>query len=131
MEAYRKYINDEAPTYLKRKTVSPHEAVETIYEAGGIPVLAHPHNLTEPEKLIKELMNFGLRGIEVYHRRHTPAVIEYFSRITEDYNLIVTGGSDCHGAKVGGNLHLGRTHVPSWVFPELKNEKNRLEIALS
>ena len=80
--AYKKYINNEAPTYIQRKTVSPHEAVEIIYEAGGIPVIAHPHNLITAEDLIKDLMNYGLRGVEVYHRRHSPAMIEYFSSFT-------------------------------------------------
>ncbi len=131
IEAYKKYINDSSPTYIRRNTISPHEAVETIYEAGGIPVVAHPHSLSKPEDLIKELMNYGLRGIEVYHRRHSPAIIEYFSSLAETYNLIMTGGSDCHGAAPGGGVHLGKTHVPEWVLPELKNEKNRLEIASS
>lgn len=131
IEAYKKYINDESPTYVQRKTVSPHEAVETIYEANGIPVIAHPHDLVIADELVKELMNYGLRGIEVYHRRHSPAMIEYFSSIAEKYNLIVTGGSDCHGNKVANQLFIGKTHVPDWVLKELKNEKNRLEIAAS
>jgi len=129
IEAYKKYINDEAPTYIQRKTVSPHEAVETIYEAKGIPVLAHPHDLVVTDELVKELMNYGLRGLEVYHRRHSPAMIEYFSSIAERYHLIVTGGSDCHGTRVSNQLFMGRTHVPDWVLRELMNEKNRLEIA--
>ena len=131
IEAYKKYINDSSPTYIQRNTVSPFEAVETVYEAGGIPVIAHPHSLSRPEELIKELMNYGLRGIEAYHRRHSPAIIEYFSSIADNYNLIVTGGSDCHGSGPGGQTHMGRTHVPEWVLKELKNEKNRLEIASS
>ncbi len=131
IDAYRKYINDNAPTYIKRKTVPPQEAVETIYEAGGIPVIAHPHSLNNPEELVKDLMNYGLRGIEVYHRRHSPALIEYFSNIAEKYNLIMTGGSDCHGAGPGGQVHMGKTHIPEWVLQELKNEKSRLEIASS
>jgi len=36
--------------------VSPHDAVEIIYDAGGIPVIAHPHDLDIAEPLIKELM---------------------------------------------------------------------------
>ena len=129
IEAYKKYINDESPTYIQRKTVSPHEAVETIYEAKGIPIIAHPHDIVTIEDLVKDLMNYGLRGLEVYHRRHSPAMIEYFSRIAEKYNLIVSGGSDCHGTRVASQLFMGRTHVPDWVLRELKNEKNRLEIA--
>ncbi len=129
IEAYKKYINDEAPTYIQRKTVSPHEAVEIVYEARGIPVIAHPHDLVIAENLVKELMNYGLRGIEVYHRRHSPAMIEYFSSLAEKYNLIKTGGSDCHGTRLSNQLFLGRTHVPDWVLAELKKEKSRLEIA--
>lgn len=130
LEAYRKYISDESPTYIKRKTVSPHEAVETIYETGGIPVLAHPCDIDSPEELITELMNYGLRGIEVYHRKHSPGMIEYYSSLAEKYELIVTGGSDCHGPKASGQLFLGKTHVPDWVLTELKKEKARIDIAL-
>lgn len=129
IEAYKKYICDNAPTYVQRKTVSPFEAVETIYEAGGIPVVAHPHDLVIAEGLVKELMNYGLRGLEVYHRRHSPAMIEYFSTMAEKFGLIVTGGSDCHGTKVQNQLFIGRTHVPDWVLSQLKSEKSRLEIA--
>lgn len=129
MEAYRRFISDDAPTYIKRKTVSPHEAVEIIYEAGGIPVLAHPCDLPIADELIAELMNYGLRGIEVYHRKHSPAMIEYYSSIAEKYKLIVTGGSDCHGPKANGQVLLGKTHVPDWILTEIKKEKNRLEIA--
>lgn len=129
LEAYRKYISDDAPTYIKRKTISPYEAIEVIYENGGIPVLAHPCDLEIAEELIKEFMSYGLRGIEVYHRKHSPGMIEYYSSLAEKYKLIVTGGSDCHGPKSSGQLFLGKTHVPDWILTELKKEKNRLEIA--
>ncbi|MEI8388495.1 MAG: PHP domain-containing protein [bacterium] len=129
IEAYRRYICDNSPTYVKRKTVSPFEAVETIYESGGIPVVAHPCDLNGAEDLIKELMNYGLRGVEVYHRKHSPAIIEYYSSIAEKYKLIMTGGSDCHGPRPNGQLVLGKVHVPAWVLTELKKEKSRLEIA--
>lgn len=129
IEAYTKYINDSAPTYIRRKTVSPHEAVETVYEAGGIPVLAHPYDLETIEDLVKDLMNYGLRGIEAYHRKHSPAMIEYYSCMAEKYGLIITGGSDCHGPKSNKQLFLGKNFVPGWILDELKKEKSRIEIA--
>ena len=64
MEAYSKYINDESDVYVQRKTVSPHEAIEIIYDAGGIPVFAHPFDVDDAENLIKEFMHYGLRGVE-------------------------------------------------------------------
>ncbi len=44
-------------------------------------------------------MNYGLRGIEAYHRKHSPACVEYFSSMAEELGLIVTGGSDFHTPK--------------------------------
>lgn len=129
IEAYNKFINDRSPVYVRRKTVSPHEAVETIYDAGGIPVIAHPCDLEKVEDLIKDLMNYGLRGIEAYHRKHSPAMVEYYSSMAEELGLIVTGGSDFHGPSMSGQIFLGKNFIPDWVLTELKKEKNRIQIA--
>ena len=112
IEAYAKYIHDDSPVYVPRKTVSPQDAVEIIYDAGGIPVIAHPHDLDIAETLIKELMNYGLRGIEAYHRKHSPACVEYFSSMAEELGLIVTGGSDFHAPNIiNGQIILGKKNV--------------------
>ena len=130
MEAYEKYINDSSPVYVKRKTVSPHDACEIIYDAGGIPVFAHPIDVEISESLIKELMNYGLRGVEAYHRKHSPAVVEYYSSLAEKYGLIITGGSDFHAPSVNhGTIIMGKNFVPAWVYDELLKEKKRLEIS--
>lgn len=129
LEAYSRYINDQSNTYVRRITVSPHEAVETIYESGGIPVIAHPCDVENAEELVKDLMNFGLRGLEVYHRKHSPAMVEYYSTLAEEYGLVITGGSDCHGPRLNKQLFLGKNFIPDWVLTGLKEEKSRLEIA--
>lgn len=131
LEAYAKYINDNSSVYVQRKTVTPHEAVEIIYEAGGIPVLAHPHDLeSNAEHLIKDLMHCGLRGIEAYHRKHSPAMVEYFSSMAEELGLIVTGGSDFHAPNLNtGQIILGKNFVPDWIYNKLVEEKKRLDLA--
>ena len=130
MEAYSKYIHDDSPVYVQRKTVSPQDAVEIIYDAGGVPVIAHPHDLDIAESLIKELMQYGLRGIEAYHRKHTPACVEYFSSMAEEFGLIVTGGSDFHAPNImNGQIILGKNFVPEWVYDKLIEEKKRIDIA--
>lgn len=129
VDAYVKYINNESPIYVQRKTVSPHEAVEVIYEAEGIPVFAHPCDGEMIEDLVKELISCGLRGIEAYHRKHSPAMVEYYSSMAEKYELIVTGGSDYHGPKSNKQLQIAKNFVPGWILSELKKEKNRIEIA--
>ena len=130
IEAYNKYINDNSNVYVQRKTVSPFEAVEVIYEAGGIPVFAHPYDVDIADQLIKEMMNFGLRGIEAYHRKHSPAIIEYFSTLAEKYGLIVTGGSDFHTPNPNnGNIIMGKNFIPEWIYDELIKEKRRMDLA--
>jgi len=130
MDAYAKYIHDDSPVYVQRKTVSPQDAVEIIYDAGGIPVIAHPHDLDIAETLIKELMQYGLRGIEAYHRKHSPACVEYFSSMAEELGLIVTGGSDFHCPNImNGQIVLGKNFVPEWVYDKLVEEKKRIDMA--
>lgn len=130
VDAYNKYINDNSPVYVQRKTVSPHEAVEVIYDAGGIPVIAHPYDVDIAENLIKDLMNYGLRGVEAYHRKHSPAMVEYFSTIAEKYGLVMTGGSDFHAPHPqNGNIILGKSFIPEWVYGKLAEEKKRLDMA--
>ena len=130
IEAYANYIHDDSPVYVQRKTVSPQDAVEIIYDAGGIPVIAHPHDLDIAEDLIKELMQYGLRGIEAYHRKHSPACVEYFSSMAEELGLIVTGGSDFHAPNImNGQIILGKNFVPEWIYEKLIEEKKRIDMA--
>lgn len=130
IEAYAKYINDSSHVYVPRKTVSPYDAVEIIYGAGGIPVIAHPYDIDIAEKLIKNLMSCGLRGIEAYHRKHSPACVEYFSSMAEELGLIVTGGSDFHAPNaLNGQVVLGKNFVPEWIYDKLKNEKRMMDLA--
>lgn len=130
MDAYAKYIHDDSPVYVPRKTVSPHDAVEIIYDAGGIPVIAHPHDIDIAESLIKELMSYGLRGIEAYHRKHSPACVEYFSSMAEELGLIVTGGSDFHAPNImNGQIILGKNFVPEWIYDKLIQEKKLMDLA--
>ncbi|MBQ7450573.1 PHP domain-containing protein [bacterium] len=129
-EAYNKYINKESSVYIERKTVSPHDACEIIYDAGGIPVFAHPYDVDIAEQLTKELMKHGLCGLEAYHRKHSPAMVEYFSTIAENLGLIVTGGSDFHAPNpVNGQIVMGKNFIPDWVYDKLKEEKKRLDMA--
>lgn len=130
MEAYSKYIHRASPVYVERKTVSPFDAVEVIYDAGGIPVIAHPYDIDIAEELIKKLMNCGLLGIEAYHRKHSPAIVEYFSSMAENLGLIVTGGSDFHAPNImNGQIILGKNFIPEWIYEKLVNEKKRLDLA--
>ena len=130
MEAYNKYINNDSEVYVQRKTISPHEAIEIIYDAGGIPVFAHPFDVEDAENLIKEFMHYGLRGVEAYHRKHSPAMVEYYSSIAEKCGLIITGGSDFHAPNPNnGQIIMGKNFIPEWIYDKLMKEKKQLDLA--
>lgn len=130
IEAYNKYINNDSEVYVQRKTISPHEAIEVIYDAGGIPVFAHPFDVEDAENLIKEFMHYGLRGVEAYHRKHSPAMVEYYSSIAEKSGLIITGGSDFHAPNPNnGQIILGKNFIPEWIYDKLIKEKRQLDMA--
>lgn len=130
MEAYNKYINNNSDVYVQRKTISPHEAIEIIYDAGGIPVFAHPFDVDDAENLIKEFMHYGLRGVEAYHRKHSPAMVEYYSSIAEKNGLIITGGSDFHAPNPNnGQIIMGKNFIPEWIYDKLMKEKKELDLA--
>ena len=130
MEAYNKYINNDSEVYIQRKTISPHEAIEIIYDAGGIPVFAHPFDVEDAENLNKEFMHYGLRGVEAYHRKHSPAMVEYYSSIAEKNGLIITGGSDFHAPNPNnGQIIMGKNFIPEWIYDKLMKEKKQLDLA--
>ena len=105
------------------------KGVDLLSSKYNIPVFAHPIDVDISEKLIKELTGFGLRGIEAYHRKHSPAVVEYFSTLAEKFGLIITGGSDFHAPSVNhGAILMGKNFVPAWVYDELIKEKKRIEM---
>lgn len=126
-DAFQKYLSPKCPTYVKRETVSPHEAAEAIFDSGGIAVIAHPGDMEAIEDLVKGMMDYGLRGLEAYHKSHSPAVIEFHCSLAEKYNLIVTGGTDFHGNGDSYQSALARFFMPESVFEELKQERQRLQ----
>jgi len=96
-QAFSEYIGHGRPAYVEREKMTPEEAVELIIKAEGLPVLAHPLTLTDPEAMTVELKEVGLVGIEAYYNGYTTEEISRLLALAEKYKLIVTGGSDYHG----------------------------------
>lgn len=111
-DAFDKYLID---AYNKTRSVSNKmsmkECINLISSSGGIPVLAHPKSLELSEKelliLIREMIEYGLKGIEVYHSSHTKEEMIYFSSIAKRFNLLVSGGSDFHGEFIKPDIKIG------------------------
>ncbi|MBE7446768.1 MAG: transcription antitermination factor NusB [Planctomycetia bacterium] len=98
LASFSKYIGDNKPAYVPKKTLTPQQAIELIIAAGGVAVLAHP-GLTHRDIVIEDMVKCGLQGIEVYYPSHTPQAIRKYVAIAKKYNLAMTGGSDFHGER--------------------------------
>jgi predicted metal-dependent phosphoesterase TrpH len=105
-EAFTKYIGRDGPAYVEREKVTPAGAVELVIRAKGLPVLAHPLTVPEPEQMAVELKAVGLVGIEAYYAGYTAEDVERLVSMADRHNLITTGGTDYHGldtdASIGG-----------------------------
>ena len=111
-EAFTKYIGGGGPAYVERDKMTPVEAVELILRASGLPVLAHPLTINDPETIIIELKAAGLVGIEAYYDGYTAEEINRLVSLAERYNLITTGGSDYHGLDASTETTIGGADVP-------------------
>lgn len=123
-EAFRKYLGDKAPGYISAFRLKPHQAIQLLKSAGGIPVLAHPYSLSN-QGLIKKLIDDGLMGLEVYYPEHNESKISHYKGIAKEYSLLMTGGSDCHGA-LKSNISVGTVRIPYELVEKLKEARNKL-----
>lgn len=109
-EAFEKYLGENCPYYVAREYITPKDAISLIKHAGGIPVLAHPllYNLSsnELEELVSFLKELGLVGIETIYSANTGSDEATIRELANRYDLLMTGGSDYHGANKP-NLALG------------------------
>ena len=117
-EAFQKYLGYAKPAYQPKFALKPAEAIDVIHAAGGLACLAHPA-LYSQDSLIAGLVAQGMDGIEVMHIKHDAGVVAKYSAMAEQYGLLKTGGSDCHGDGRGDAV-MGRVKVPCAFLDALK-----------
>ena len=102
-EAFDQFLGTGKPAYVDKQRVECFKAIEIILDAGGVPILAHPGLLdykTEGrlDELIGKLKKAGIQGVEVYYSGHTPDQTRLYTELAQRHDLLMTGGSDFHGA---------------------------------
>ena len=102
-EAFDQYLGWRRAAYVSKFRFPQEEAIAMIRDVQGVPVLAHPFTLGlgsafALRNLLIELKNLGLAGLEVYYSEHTPEQEALYLKLARELGLLVTGGSDYHGA---------------------------------
>ena len=125
-DAFVRYLGNGGSAFVPKARLSVEDAIEIAHEAGGLAVWAHPAEGGRRERL-EPLVNAGLDGVEVRHPGHSAEDIKRLEALAEFFGLVVSGGSDWHGAS-DGPRKLGNMNVPaSW----LEKQDRRLESSAS
>jgi len=87
-----------------------------IRSAGGFSVLAHPCELIDTSDIsyfkdeMKRIISHGIDGIECYYPKHTDAVTQACLEVCDEFDLLITAGSDCHGTFIENRV--GEMDIP-------------------
>lgn len=126
----KKYCADkEGPFYIDKKDDYPSltDAIKAVKDANGTVIVAHVFIYkwaNDKEEFIKDLHeNYDIDGFECYHSSFSEEQIDYIVKYCKNNNLLMSGGSDCHGDNkpginlaVGkGNLNIDENIIESWV----------------
>lgn len=126
----KKYCaNFNSPFYINKTNDYPSLdiGIKAIKDCGGIAIMAHIfiYRWAEnKELLIKDIKeNYDIDGFECYHSNFSEDNIKYMLNYCNENNLLMSGGSDCHGAnKPGielafgkGNLNIDEKIIEKWV----------------
>jgi len=119
-EAFDRYlVKCDVPKY----PLSLEAASALIKGAGGRLALAHPNdpngtsligltkNLAEQTEIIKNNMLGLIDGVECWHSRADTPTTSHYIEFCRRYELLKTGGSDCHQKPI----LMGTVEIPDWV----------------
>jgi predicted metal-dependent phosphoesterase TrpH len=115
-QAFDKYLAQGGAAYFDKERLTASQAIGMVLRSGGIPTLAHPiqlrtENDAQLDRIVKDLTDSGLQGLEVIHSDHDAAHVEKYTKLADRYGLLKTGGSDFHGTNkkdIGLGIARGR-----------------------
>lgn len=134
-DAFDQFIGESCYGYVETEKIDAAEVIDVIHENGGVASLAHPGRSLDPEKAyeqLEKLVDVGIDAIEVpytYDRLKEGRYAfgaEQARHLAEEYGLLVTGGSDCHGRE-SDKFYLGDVRLPYRHVEALKERRQRYD----
>ena len=94
------WIADGGRAHVGRYAPDAARGIALVRSAGGVPVLAHPRSpgYEIADEVIAGLAAAGLAGLEVFHPDHDHSERTRLTQLANSLDLVMTGGSDDHGA---------------------------------
>lgn len=109
--AFDQYLNPGRPAWIPSESVPVAEAIATVHNAGGLIFVAHPHLTRRLKRRMDALLEHPFDGIEAYHSSHSREGIRVLKLLAHERDLLVSGGSDCHGL-AKGKTEMGNVKTP-------------------
>ena len=114
-DAFQRLVGRGCPAYVPRSGLGPVGAIEAIRAAGGLAALAHFREALSQREVLRELIDAGLRALEVHYRSFNRPTTEVMAQVAMEEGLLPTGGSDYHG----DTGTYAESHARLWVPPEV------------
>ena len=118
-DAFDRFLSPGRPAFVSRIGAAPGDVFALIQRAGGLASIAHPVKVGDDD-VVRAFVADGADAIEVYHPDHDAAAVGRYQAMADAAGLLVTGGSDYHGAASGRTPALGRVHLPDADFDRLR-----------
>lgn len=110
-QAFKKYLGDGKPAWVKHEWASLEQAVAAVLDAGGIAVIAHPIryglSATAQRNLFTEFKALGGQAIEVHSATTNLNDRLNYARLADQHGFLASAGSDFHRAGDFGSGKLG------------------------
>ena len=113
------WIADGGRAHVDRYAPDAARGIALVRAAGGVPVLAHPRSpgYEIADEVIAGLAAAGLAGLEVFHPDHDHSERARLTQLANSLDLVMTGGSDDHGAF--NDSGLGSETTPTGQYERL------------
>ncbi|MDP6667452.1 MAG: PHP domain-containing protein [Dehalococcoidia bacterium] len=111
-EAFDRFLGDDGVARVPRPKLHPVEALGLIHSAGGVGVVAHPRTVNRLDGLLKQLVEAGLAGIEVYAEKYASPRRDRYLDIATRYDLVPCGGTDYHAQGTENEITPGSNGPP-------------------
>lgn len=108
------------PKYAPTATV-----IETIHNAGGVAILAHPAHNGLMDSL-DDYIAMGIDGFEAWHPTQNEDDFDVLAQAAADNDLILVGGTGFHGLFNKTRLSIGEYGTPEQELKDLFAYKNKL-----